>query len=157
MRQAYMLHAPARCYSMLYIPCNDRFPSILLYKNIQCTHLIFKSACSKYTIQKHSLTIARPRIMEHQKRTFWLVVSKCDQKIRYVRKSAGTLTLSSFRLRTTCRRCTATMGNCDICAANPYPRSFLVIQPMTNSCPRALRRKVMSVAVLRDTYGLEAP
>ena len=152
-----MLQAPARCYSTLQIHCNYRFPSMLLYENIQCTHLLFESACSRYTFQKHSLTIARPRIMEHQKRMFWLVVSKLDQMIRYVRKSAGTLTLSSFRLRTICRRCTATMGNCDICAANPYPRSFLVIQPMTNSCPRALMRKVMSVAVLRDTYGLEAP
>lgn len=69
----------------------------------------------------------------------------------------GTRTLSSFRLRTTLIRCTATMGNCDICAANPYPRSFFVMQPMTSSWPNALTRKVISVAVLRDMYGLEAP
>lgn len=43
------------------------------------------------------------------------------------------LTLKSVLLLTICVLCTATMGSCIICATNPYPRSFLVMQPMTSS------------------------
>ena len=39
------------------------------------------------------------------------------------------------------------MGSCSIIAMNPYPRSFLVMQLMTNSWKIELTRKVMSIAM----------
>ena len=65
-----MLQAPTRCYSTLQTPRNPCLPFTLSYKNIQGTHLGVESAYVKDKSQKYSLTIERPRIMEHQKSTF---------------------------------------------------------------------------------------
>jgi hypothetical protein len=49
-----------------------------------------------------------------------------------------------------------TIGICSIMAKNPYPRNFLVMHPMTNSCARALMRKVVRVARGRERVLREA-
>ena len=49
------------------------------------------------------------------------------------------------------------MGICNIMATKPYPRSFLVMQPMTSSCKSALTKNVNAVAPFLDKYGSEAP
>lgn len=46
--------------------------------------------------------------------------------------------------------CTKTIGIWSIMAMNPYPRNFLVMHPMTNSCAKAEMRKVSAVATGRD-------
>lgn len=46
--------------------------------------------------------------------------------------------------------CTMTIGICSIMAKNPYPRNFLVMQPMTSSCARAEIKKVVRVARGRE-------
>ena len=41
---------------------------------------------------------------------------------------------NKLRLRINGSFCTMTSGICNIMRENPYPRNFLVIQPMTSSC-----------------------
>lgn len=52
--------------------------------------------------------------------------------------------------------CNITIGSWLICAKNPYPRIFLVIQAITISWPMADIKKVMRVAIGRPMWGLEA-
>lgn len=65
--------------------------------------------------------------------------------------------LKTFLPLTNFVRCSMTMGNCIICARNPYPLSFFVIQAMTSSWAMALMKKVISVAMGRENLGREAP
>jgi len=65
--------------------------------------------------------------------------------------------LNTFLPLTYFVRCNMTIGNCIICARKPYPLSFFVMQLMTSSCPKALMRKVMRVAIGREKRGREAP
>ena len=59
----------------------------------------------------------------------------------------GELTLRVVRPLKNRDFCTATMGSCSIMAAKPYPRSFLVMQPMTSSWKNELTRNVISMAM----------
>ena len=51
--------------------------------------------------------------------------------------------------------CTATIGNCNIIATNPYPRNFFVIHPMINSCPRLEIKNVIAIAIELLKYVFE--
>lgn len=103
-----------------------------LYKNIQSAHLSVLALCS--TGVGFPLTIASPRIIEHQNSTLFKMV----------------------RPFTHFERCTSTIGICSIIAMKPYPRNFLVMQPITSSCARALMKKVIVVASGRDMCPRDA-
>jgi hypothetical protein len=75
-----------------------------------------------------------PRIIEHQKHTLFSTL----------------FPLIHFVL------CNITIGSWLICARNPYPLIFFVMHAMTISCPMAEMRKVISVAMGRPMWGLEA-
>ncbi len=75
-----------------------------------------------------------PKIIEHQKHTLF----------------SNRFPLTHFVL------CNITTGSWLICAKNPYPLIFFVMHAMTISCPIALMRKVMSVAMGRPMCGREA-
>jgi hypothetical protein len=76
----------------------------------------------------------KPKIIEHQKHT---LLSTRFPLIHFV-------------------LCSMTIGNWLICAINPYPRIFFVIHAITISCPIALIKKVMRVAIGRPICGLDA-
>lgn len=65
------------------------------------------------------------------------------------------LTFQVLSRRTKGDLCTAIMGSCSIIRRNPYPRSFFVMQLITNSWASALTRKVMNMATGGEKYALD--
>lgn len=52
--------------------------------------------------------------------------------------------------------CSITIGSCSIWHTNPYPLTFFDMHPMTISCPTAEIKNVVTVAMGRPIFSLEA-
>lgn len=120
-------------------------------QNVKSAHLRFRQPESRNIVRYN----AHDRKSQDHGYPEAYILSSCVSNVIVFLKER--LTLNSVLPFTRLVLCIATIGICSIIATKPYPRSFLVIQPMTSSWSSALIRNVRTVDMLFDMYGREAP